>query len=114
VELEAFELVLLRRPDNAPAYDEETLERIQREHIDYLETLRVAGHIVTNGPVLDQTDESLRGLTVFATGSLDETRQLAERDPAVLAGRLTVEVMTWLCRPGAMERSGRPISVPEP
>ena len=111
--MEAFELVLLRRPVNAPAYDAETLERIQREHLAYLETLRVAGHIVTNGPVLDQTDESLRGVTVFATGSLDETRRLAERDPAVLSGRLTVEVMTWLCRPGAMERSGRSISVPE-
>ena len=113
VELEAFELVLLRRPVDAPAYDTETLERIQGEHIAYLETLRDAGHIVTNGPVLDQTDESLRGLTVFATGSLDETRRLAERDPAVLAGRLTAEVMTWLCPPGAMARPGRPFSVPE-
>jgi uncharacterized protein YciI len=114
MELEAFELVLLRRPADAPAYDEETLERIQREHIAYLETLRAAGHVVTNGPVLDQADESLRGLTIFATGSLDETRRLADQDPAVVAGRLTVEVMTWLCRPGAMARPGRSISVPEP
>ena len=30
MDLEAFELVLLRRPGNAPDYDEAELERIQR------------------------------------------------------------------------------------
>jgi len=29
MELESFELVFLRRPANAPAYDEATLERIR-------------------------------------------------------------------------------------
>jgi hypothetical protein len=32
VELEAFELVLLRTPENAPAYDDAELARIQAEH----------------------------------------------------------------------------------
>jgi uncharacterized protein YciI len=95
VDLEAFELVILRRPENARSYNEQTLERIQREHLDYHEALRAAGHIVTNGPVLDQPDESMRGLAFYRTGSLDETRRLAEQDPAVQAGRLVVEVMTW-------------------
>lgn len=114
MELEAFELVILCRPQNARSYDEETLERIQREHLVYHESLRAAGHIVTNGPVLDQPDESLRGLTFYRTGSLEETRRLAEQDPAVQAGRLAVEVMTWWCRPGTMIRPGKSISVPEP
>jgi uncharacterized protein YciI len=114
MELEAFELVILRRPDNAPAYDEETLERIQSEHVAYLDSLRAAGHIVTSGPVLDQPDAALRGLTFYATGSLVETRRLAEQDPAVVSGRLTVDVMTWLCGPGTMARPGRPVSIPEP
>jgi uncharacterized protein YciI len=113
VDLEAFELVILRRPPSAPDYDEATLDRIQREHLAYLESLRAAGHIATNGPVLDQPDESLRGLTFFRTGSLEEARRLAEQDPAVLAGRLAVEVMTWLCRPGTLVQAGRPISVPD-
>jgi len=30
MDLEAFELVLLRTPDNAPAYDDAELERIRR------------------------------------------------------------------------------------
>lgn len=33
--LEAFELVLLRRPGNAPDYDEAELERIQQEHLPH-------------------------------------------------------------------------------
>jgi hypothetical protein len=33
VDLEAFELVLLRTPENAPAYDDAELERIQAEHL---------------------------------------------------------------------------------
>jgi len=113
VDLESFELVFLLRHDNPSSYDAETLGRIEREHLAYLDSLRAAGHIVTNGPVLDQPDESLRGLTFFRTGSLDEARRLAEQDPAVLAGRLTVEVMTWLCRPGTMVRPGRSVSVPD-
>ena len=114
MDLEAFELVILRRPENARSYDEETLERIQREHLSYHEGLRAAGHIVTNGPVLDQPDESMRGLAFYRTGSLAEARRLAEQDPAVQEGRLAVEVMTWWCRPGTMIRPGQSISVPEP
>jgi uncharacterized protein YciI len=114
VELEAFELVILRRPENARAYDDATLARIQREHLEYLHSLRIAGHIVANGPVSDQPDESLRGLAFYATGSLEAARRLANEDPAVQSGRLTVEIMTWLCRPGMMSRPGRRVSVPEP
>jgi len=113
VELEAFELVILRRPADAREYDEETLERIQREHLAYNDSLRAAGHVVTNGPVLDQPDDSLRGLTFYRTGSLEETRRLAEQDPAVRAGRLAVEVMTWWCPPGTMVRAGKTVTVPD-
>lgn len=114
MDLEAFELVILRRPPDAPSYDDATLDRIQREHLAYHASLRESGQIVTNGPILDQPDESLRGLAVYRTGSLEETRRLAEQDPAVLAGRLAAEVLTWWSPPGTMTRPGRPISIPEP
>jgi len=112
VDLEAFELVLLRRPGSAPDYPDEELERIQREHLAYHAGLREAGHVVTNGPVDGQPDPSLRGLTCYRTGSLERSRQLAEADPAVRAGRLTVEIMTWYCPPGTMSRPGRAVVLP--
>ena len=112
MDLEAFELVLLRRPADAPAYPDDVLERIQLEHVAYHDRLRQGGLVVTNGPVSDQPDPSLRGLTFYRTGSLDRSRELAGADPAVRAGRLTVEIMTWFCAPGTMSQPGRPISLP--
>jgi hypothetical protein len=60
MDLEAFELVLLRTPANAPAYDDAELERIQKEHLAHHATLRAAGQVVTNGPIRDQPDQALR------------------------------------------------------
>jgi hypothetical protein len=111
MELESFELILLRRPPDAPGYDHETLQRIQKEHLAYNASLRASGEIATNGPVMDQRDESLRGLTFYRTGSLARARELAEADPAVRAGRLVVDVMTWLCPPGALRQSGHVITL---
>jgi uncharacterized protein YciI len=104
MELDAFELVLLRRPAHAPAYDDARLEEIQGAHLAYHAALREAGQVVTNGPVSDQADESLRGLTFYRTGSLAEARRLAKEDPAVRAGRLQVDVMHWYCPSGTMGR----------
>ena len=111
VELEAFELVLLRTPENTPAYDEAELERIQAEHLAHHARLRESGQVVTNGPVRDQADPSLRGLSFYRMGSLAEARQLAETDPAVRAGRLSVEIMSWYCPPGTMSKPGRAVTL---
>ena len=111
VDLEAFELVLLRRPPSAPDYPEAELDRIQREHLAHHARLRASGQVVTNGPVDEQPDPSLRGLTFYRTGSLERSRQLAEDDPSVRAGRLAVEIMTWYCPPGTMSRPGRPVTL---
>jgi uncharacterized protein len=106
VDLEAFELVLLRTPENAPAYDDAELARIQAEHLDHHARLRESGQVVTNGPVRDQPDASLRGLTFYRTGSLEQAWQLAEADPAVLAGRLAVEIMTLVLPARDDEQAG--------
>jgi uncharacterized protein YciI len=111
MDLEAFELVLLRRPDNAPDYPDEEIDRIQREHLAFYAGLRASGQVVTNGPVAEQPDPSLRGLGFYRTGSLEQARELAEADPAVRAGRLAVEIMTYYCTPGTMSEHGRPVTL---
>ena len=112
MELEAFELVLLRRPTDAPDYPDEELERIQREHLAYHARLRESGEVATNGPVVGQPDPSLRGLTFYRTGSLERSRELAEADPAVRAGRLAVDIMTWYCPLGTMILPGKSVTLP--
>ena len=114
MDLDAYELVLLVRPADARDYDEGTLERIQREHIAFHADLRARGEVVTNGPLIEGPDAALRGLTVYRTGSLERARELAEQDPAVVAGRLAVQVMTWWCPSGTMVRPGRPVELPSP
>jgi uncharacterized protein YciI len=100
---------MLRRPANATPYDEDTLERIQAEHLAFHARLRAEGTIVTNGPLRGQPDESLRGFTFYRVGSVDRAREIAEQDPSVQAGRLVVDVMEWLCPTGTMILSGRPV-----
>ena len=111
MDLEVFELVLLRRPADAPDYPDEELDRIQGEHLAYHTRLREAGQVVTNGPVIEPPDPSLRGLTFYRTGSLERSRQLADADPAVQAGRLAVEIMAWYCPPGTMSLPGRAVTL---
>ena len=64
------------------------------------------GYAVVAGPFGDQDDERLRGLVLYRVGSVDEARRLAEADPAVQAGRLEVEVMTWYTEKGALAFPG--------
>jgi uncharacterized protein YciI len=101
MELEPYAFVLLRRPVTAPARSEDELERIQAQHLAHLADLGRAGKLLAAGPLSDQPDESLRGLCFFAT-SVEEARDLAAQDPAVRAGRLEAEVMTWWAEKGSV------------
>jgi uncharacterized protein YciI len=113
MELEEFELVILRRPARPPSYDEKTSHRIQQEHRAYLAGLRESGHVVVNGPVVEQPDESLRALVVLRTGSLADARRLMDADPAIRAGRFEAEIMHWRCPPGLMPGTGRVFTAPD-
>jgi uncharacterized protein YciI len=101
VELASYTFVLLRRPADAPSYPDDELERIQEQHLAHLAALGEKGKLAAAGPFSDQADESLRGLCFFAT-SIEEARELAAQDPAVRAGRLAVEVMTWWTEKGSV------------
>jgi uncharacterized protein YciI len=114
VDLEAFELVFLRRPPDAAVLPPAELEENHRAHLAYLASLRDRGYITAYGPVDDAAEETLRGIAFYRTGSLEEARRLAEADPGVISGRFVIEVMTWLCRPGSMVAAGRPLTMPAP
>lgn len=102
MELEAYTFVLLRRGPRAAEYSDEELDKIQTGHLAFLETMRRQGHLLLSGPFRDQEDETKRGFCVYRTGR-EETIRLTEQDPAIRAGRMRAEVMTWLTRKGALE-----------
>ena len=105
MELERYTFVLLRRPADAPDYTDERLDEIQEQHLEHLAELRERGVLLLAGPFGDRPDESLRGMCVLTTG-LDETRQVMARDPAVVAGRMVADVMSWWTPRGSLPASG--------
>ena len=104
-EFDVYTLVLLRRPADAPEMPEHELDALQSQHLAYRAKLRDAGVIVANGPFGEQTDESLRGLSIFAC-DLDEARRLSDADPSVQAGRLGYDVFEWWVAAGTLAFPG--------
>jgi uncharacterized protein YciI len=80
---------------------EAELDRLQQEHVAFNARMRQEGHALITGPLRDQPDESLRGINIFRT-SVEETRRLMNQDPSVRAGRLAVDVFTWLVPAGLL------------
>lgn len=101
MKLDAYTVVLLWRPADAPELSEAELDRLQREHVEFNARMRAEGHALITGPVAGQPDPALRGIDVFRT-SIEETRRLTQDDPLVQAGRLAVQVFTWLMPEGSL------------
>ena len=95
--LETYELALLRRTRQAREFDEQTVERIFRQHLAYTLSLVSSGQQLAAGPVRDwpAEEEHICGMGLFQHGSLDKVRALANADPGVRQGLYRVDVMTW-------------------
>jgi uncharacterized protein YciI len=103
MELERYTFVLLRRGPRAFDYSDEELEELQAGHLAFLDRMREQGHLILSGPFHGQADETKRGFSLYRT-SLDETLSLiADGDPSVRAGRMSVEAMTWLTLKGVLD-----------
>jgi uncharacterized protein len=89
--------LLVLRPD-APHLDEEAAAALQDAHLSHLADLHEAGHLLAAGPL---SDERFRGLSILRA-DVEEARRRKESDPAVQAGRFSVEVMPWTVPAGAM------------
>lgn len=57
--------------------------------------------LVANGPFREQTDVSLRGMSIFAA-SLEETARLNDGDPMVKAAWLGYDLMEWWVAAGTL------------
>jgi uncharacterized protein len=106
---DAFTLVLLVRPPDAPDLSEQELDALQDAHLAHQADLADRGYIVAAGPLTGQDDERLRGICVM-TVDPPTARLLYSTDPAVQAGRLAVEVATWLVPTGGAQFT--PVTMP--
>lgn len=58
--------------------------------------------LVANGPLGEQTNVSMRGLSIFAC-RLEEAGRLSDGDPSVQAGRLAYDVFEWWVAAGTLD-----------
>lgn len=101
-------LVLLVRPPDAPELSLEEADALQDAHLAFRAELRGQGYLLGGGPLLDQDDERLRGISVMSVDPAT-ARELCSADPAVRAGRLAVQVMTWMVPAGNIRFENVPV-----
>jgi uncharacterized protein YciI len=89
-----YQLVLLKRPQNAPQLNEDALERVRQAHLAHISKLTKEGKLVLAGPLLD--DGPLRGIFVFKTTSGKQAEKWTRSDPLVQANRLRPEIHIWM------------------
>ena len=115
---DVYTVVLLRRAPNAPEMTDAELGALQERHLAYRAGLRRDGIIVAYGPLGEQSDVRMRGLSIW-TCDIGEAKRLSDGDPMVQAGRLTYDVMEWwvaagsLAFPGARQPVGERRMMPE-
>lgn len=98
---EVYTMCLLRRPPNAPQLPEDELDRLQAAHLAHRAELKRQGKLVANGPFGQQTDVSLRGMSIFTT-SIEEAARLNDADPLVQARRLAYDLFEWWIAEGTL------------
>ena len=98
-------VIFLVRPPDAPELGDAELDRLQAQHLTYLRDLHRRGVLIANGPLSDQTDERMRGISIYAL-PLAEALGLANADPMVLAGRLSISGARWLTPAGTASFGG--------
>ena len=87
------------RPDAPLLPDDEAAARSQDRHLAFRADLRDRGYLIGGGPLVDQDDEHLRGISIMTCDAGDGP-PVSNEEPAVQAGRLAVEVMTWMVPAG--------------
>jgi uncharacterized protein YciI len=90
--MKKYHLAILKRgPQRAQPAAEE--RKIMLDHLWNIRRMMDEGKMIVAGPFMNDGD--LRGIFVLNTESDEEARAWAENDPAVKAGRLTIEIHPW-------------------
>ena len=89
-EMTTYYMAFLKKgPKWSPEVTEET-KKVQAAHLRNIEKLVEEGKMILAGPFLDEWE--VRGIFVYKVDSMEEAIALTEQDPAVIAGRLSLEV----------------------
>jgi uncharacterized protein YciI len=85
-------------PAWTPDMNSPEAKRMLAGHIKVIEKMEASGKLVAAGPFSDAAE--LRGLLIFRDCTIDEARKMAEEDPAVTSGRISIQFHNWMAAPG--------------
>ena len=89
-----YTVVLLKR---GPNFD--STGHLQMQHLQHIFAMRHRGQQLITLPIME-ADCELAGIGLFATPDKEEVARLTAADPAVVAGRLTFEILSCMGLPG--------------
>ncbi|PYP85508.1 MAG: hypothetical protein DMF61_16330 [Blastocatellia bacterium AA13] len=84
---------LLLHGPNWTAEQTDQSRRIQAGHMANINRLAELGKLVLAGPFFDGGEKA--GVFIFKVDSIEEAKGLTDSDPAVIAGRLKIELHHW-------------------
>ena len=92
-----FMAFLKKGPVRDQSPDETAL--IQEGHLSYMNQLAEENKLSIAGPFGD--DGEFQGIVIYNVPTLEEATRLVQNDPAVKAGRLSIEVRPWWAAKGS-------------
>jgi uncharacterized protein YciI len=98
VTMKQYQLCLLKSGPNRNQ-DDSTIAMLQAGHLLHLQKMERLGKAVLIGPVVDPESDIL-GIVVYDVPTTEQAFELASQDPAVLSGRLRLEIVPWWSKIG--------------
>jgi uncharacterized protein len=89
-----WSVILLCRAPNAPSLTDRESAELQDSHLAFLAQRHEEGKLLAAGPTGGPSRGEVVGVCLYAMDAKD-ARAAAEGDPAVKAGHLRVEVLSW-------------------
>jgi len=88
-----FHMAILKRGPNWSPNPGKDAAAMQKQHVEYVQSLLSSGKVVIAGPIKDESN--LVGVYILRSKSADEAKGWVDADPAVVAGHVTVEMHPW-------------------
>lgn len=98
--MKTYVMAFLKRGSN-PSIDSMEAIRLQSAHLANIGRLAEEGKLVLAGPFYGK--DSLRGIYIFDTKSIDSAKAWTNSDPAIQQGSLEMELKLWYGSAALME-----------
>lgn len=97
LEMRSYFLVLLRRGPAWTAESTDATKKLFEGHMANIEAMAASGKLLIAGPMdADPADKTaIAGIFLFDVKTKEEVVDLMKNDPAIAAGRLQPEILTW-------------------